>query len=119
MKYEYQHVTIEERTAVVVAYLSGQLNALTIPPVHTRLEQILTSGSKLLIEMSAVAFLSSAGLWMLYSLQRQFPDQGKLVLAGLSESVRTTLALVGFDSLLRSFDTESAALAYLESVERI
>lgn len=109
---DHPNLQIEERPQALVAYLSGRINAMTVPELQTELENLLGDRCRLVLEMSAVEFMSSAGLWLLYNLQRQLPVGGRLVLANLSDQVRTTLDLVGFQSVLRTYpDLDQAIVA--------
>ena len=114
MKHNYQHVTIEERAGVVVAYLSGVINARTAEAIQTRLETHMISDCPLLLDLSAVDFLSSAGLSMFVALQRRLVEQGgQLVLVSISEPVKNTLSWVGAVDFIPIETDLSAGLDYL------
>ena len=114
MKYEYPHVTIEERAGVVVAYLAGVVNAGTVEQIQAQLEAHLVVEWPLMLDLSAVNFLSSAGLSMFVALQRRLAAHGtQLVLVALSDAVHNTLSWVGAEDFIPVYADIEAGLSYL------
>ncbi|MEB3227738.1 MAG: STAS domain-containing protein [Synechocystis sp.] len=82
---------------IQVATLSGDIDANTAPIVTEKILPLVEAHSKILLDMSQVAYMSSAGLRMLLSLYRQATAQERqLVLVGLSEDVQDTMSVTGF-----------------------
>jgi anti-sigma B factor antagonist len=86
--------TVEQ---VTVADLAGDVDASTAPAVQEKVLPLAVPGSKILLDMTKVPYMSSAGLRMLLSLYRQTTAKdGKLVLVGLSEEIQDTMTITGF-----------------------
>lgn len=81
---------------VIVAMLEGEIDGKTAPLAQAQLFPLITDGCKLVLEMSGVSYMSSAGLRMLLSMRRQVPATGQLVLAGLSEQIYDVMSITGF-----------------------
>ena len=90
-------IKIQERDAVSVAVISGEIDGKTAPQAQAELIPVITSSGKIILDLSAVSFLSSAGLRMLLLLYRQATAKdGKVVLVGLSEEIKDTMSMTGF-----------------------
>jgi len=86
---------------IMVATLTGEVDGQTAPEAQERLLAHLSSLSKLMLDMSGVTYLSSAGLRMLLAIYRQLAAvDGRIVLVGLSEEIKDTMTMTG---LLRYF----------------
>ena len=105
---------IETIDQVTVVYLSGYLNALIVRQIEPQISELNQSGNKIILHLGAVEFMSSLGLWMLFSLQRQMKDRkGKLVVVAVPEVVKEILTLVGFSSVIQTFTTLEEGLVFL------
>jgi anti-sigma B factor antagonist len=103
---------LEEVTAVELA---GDIDANTAPSIQDKVLPLVESGSKVLLDMTAVPYMSSAGLRMLLSLFRQVSaKEGKLVLVGLTEDIRDTMSITGFLDFFVTSETLEAGLAALK-----
>lgn len=107
---------IETIEHVTVVYLSGNLNALTVRQLEPQISCLIHSDGRLILHMAEVEFISSLGLWMLFSLQREMKDRdGRLILVQTPEVVQDTLSVVGFSSVLHTFPSLEAGLDFLHS----
>ncbi len=86
--------TVEEVTTVEI---QGDIDANTAPKVTETVLPLVQPGSKILMNMSEVPYMSSAGLRSLLSLYRQTTAKdGKIVLVGLTEEILDTMSITGF-----------------------
>ena len=82
---------------VNVVRLAGDLDGNTTPNVQAEIMLLAIPNVKMILDMSEVAFMSSAGLRMLLVMYRTIIGKsGKVVLVGLSEDIRDTMAMTGF-----------------------
>ena len=82
---------------IAIAGVSGEIDSKTAPEAQTKLLGIAADHSRLVIDMTNVTFLSSAGLRTLLLLYRQTAARnGKIVLVGLSEEIKDTMSMTGF-----------------------
>lgn len=106
------NVNIREVGGVHVVELSGELDANTSPAAQQQILPLATENSRLLLDMSGVSFMSSAGLRLLLSTYRQVGTQrGAVALCGLSEDLKDTMSMTGFLSFFTVYDTTDAGLA--------
>ncbi len=107
-------IDIEEYGSVAVIGISGKLNATTTAEVQERVLVVAEKTPFVLLDMSRVTYLSSAGLRMLLLLYRQVREHsGALALTGLSEDVRDIMSITGFLDLFTIYDDRSQALEQL------
>jgi anti-sigma B factor antagonist len=100
--------------ANVIATVRGEIDGKTAPQVQSELLNALQSGSRLLVDMKEVSYLSSAGLRMLLLLYRQVAaKKGLVVLASVSEEIRDTMSMTGFINFFTLADSREAGLSAL------
>ena len=108
-------INIENIERIEVVKLIGDMDASTTPQVQQEILPLVQPESKILLDMSQVAYMSSAGLRVLLLLYRQATAQeGKLILVGLSEDIRDTMSVTGFLDFFTAVDTTEAGLAELK-----
>ena len=82
---------------VSIITLIGEVDATNAALVQQRVMPLSEPGCKLLLDMSKVTYMSSAGLRMLLSIYRQTSSkQGRVVLMGLSDDLKDTMSMTGF-----------------------
>ena len=97
---------------VPIAAIVGDIDARTVLKTQETLVPLVQPGSKILLDLSRVEYMSSAGLRMLLSLYRQVAGaDGSLALAGLSENIKETMAVTGFLRFFTIYEAVEAALA--------
>ncbi len=96
-----------------VLNVSGRVDAERAPDLEEAGRRILEKDySKLIINLSAVQYLSSAGLCALLNLAKLAKTrQSRLILCGPTPAVRQILKLSGFDKILPISEELSEALA--------
>ncbi|MBC6481893.1 MAG: anti-sigma factor antagonist [Hormoscilla sp. GM7CHS1pb] len=110
-------IDIKTVEGIKVVELSGEVDASTAPEVQKQILPLAEPGSKILMDMTQVQYMSSAGLRMLLSMYRQTQGkEGKLVLVGLSEELQDRMSVVtGFLEFFTVSDTVDAGLTALKS----
>ncbi|MFM7579048.1 MAG: anti-sigma factor antagonist [Microcystaceae cyanobacterium] len=94
--------------------LMGEIDASTAPSVTDKVLPLIESNSKILLDMTQVPYMSSAGLRTLLSLYRQATTKtGDLVLVGLSEDIRDTMKVTGFLKFFKVYKTLEEGLQAL------
>jgi anti-sigma B factor antagonist len=101
---------------VVVATLQGDLDGLSADTTRERLVPLLTSNGRVVVDLTAVPYMSSAGLRMMLLLHRQAQRMDcHVALVGLSEELRAVMAATGFlEFFLIDESVEACTTALLE-----
>jgi len=104
-------VTRTQNDVVIVA-LRGSLDSKTSPQAQQALDGILAGGSKkLLIDFTALDYISSAGLRVLLGTAKRLSGAGSaLRLFGLNETVREVFDISGFSTIFTVVAAEADAL---------
>lgn len=111
------NVETQEAGDVVVVRLVGELDGRTAPRVEDSLVAVIQPGCKVLLEMSGVSYMSSAGLRILLLLYRQITGQnGRVVLVGLQELLRDTMSITGFLDFFEDYESIAEGIAALNQV---
>jgi anti-sigma B factor antagonist len=92
--------------------LSGRLDANTVPPVATWLEQVTsTAKARVLVNLENTSFIDSTALAALVqALKRCQQNDGELVLCGLRRPVYMIFELTRLDKAFNIFVDEEHAL---------
>jgi anti-anti-sigma factor len=81
--------------------LEGRLDTVTTPEVTAALEGTLDGVSELILELSGLEYVSSAGLRLILTLHKQMnAKNGRLVVRNSTPGVRDVLEMTGFTDFL-------------------
>jgi anti-sigma B factor antagonist len=97
---------------VTVVSLGGRFDAQSAGAADESLGSLLADGCpKLLVDLSGVEYISSAGLRVLLSTaKKQNAAGGKLVLCGLKPYVQEVFEVAGFTTIFQIMPDSAAAL---------
>ena len=102
---EFKHCNVIE--------VKGRVDSSTAPQLAQVLEKNTESGNfKLVLDMSALEYMSSAGFRTLLASQRTCKryNRGEVVLASVPERIREALELAGFTELFKTYEDALAAV---------
>ena len=107
-------ITTRTQQDVTLVAFAGQLDSNTSPAAQLAIDGILASGGrKLVVDFTALDYISSAGLRVLLGAAKRLRGGGGgggLRLFGLNESVREVFQISGFSTILTVCATEADAL---------
>lgn len=86
-------------TELTVA-LEGRLDTATAPELEAELSQSLSGITKLVLDFSALEYLSSAGLRVLLSAQKAMNKQGEMIVKNVNETISEIFEVTGFCDVL-------------------
>jgi len=103
----------EQAGEVAVVKLAGRLDSGAAQLAEESFTRMLGSGTPhLAIDMSQLAYISSAGLRVLLVVAKKVQQaKGKMVLFGLVPNVREVFAVSGFDKIFAIQSDAAAAVA--------
>ncbi len=104
--------TVEYKRCDVVK-VTGRIDSASAPQLHEEFNKLLEANHfHIVFNMVDVSFISSAGLRVLISTQKNCKrfNRGELVLANVPENISAALDLAGFTALFKIFDSEVAAV---------
>ncbi len=109
-------VAIKQMGDVNVVDISGEIDGKTAPEAQAKIVPLTENGGKLLLDMTQVPFMSSAGLRMMLMLYRQMSAKnGRIALVGLSDEIKDTMDATGFLGYFTTCDSVDSALQVLNS----
>lgn len=80
--------------------VEGRLDTTTAPELEAQMNGALEGISELVLDFSALTYISSAGLRTLLILQKQMNTQGSMKVTGVSSVVFEIFEVTGFSDLL-------------------
>lgn len=95
-----------------IVIIEGEIDSSSASEVTETIIPLATEKSKIILDMTKVDYMSSAGLRTLLSIHRQaIAKNGKLTLVGLSEDIKDTMSVTGFLNFFTVNDSLENALA--------
>ena len=95
-------MTIEKKqsnTELTIS-LTGRLDTTTAPQLEAELKGSLPGVEHLVLDFSALEYLSSAGLRVLLAAQKQMNKQGGMVVRHVNETIAEIFDVTGFCDIL-------------------
>ena len=86
--------------AQMVVSLEGRLDTMTAPQLEGELKDSLDGVETLIFDFSDLAYISSAGLRILLSCQKQMNKQGQMIVRNSSEEIMEIFEVTGFSDIL-------------------
>ena len=80
--------------------LKGRLDTVTAPELEAELKGALEGVTELVFDMEELEYLSSAGLRVLLSAQKQMNKQGSMVVTKANETILEIFEVTGFSDIL-------------------
>ena len=80
--------------------LEGRLDTVTAPELEAALKDSLSGVTDLVFDLSALEYISSAGLRVLLSAQKTMNKQGSMVVRGANEDLMEIFDVTGFVDIL-------------------
>jgi len=80
--------------------LTGRLDTTTAPELEKELKASLDSVTTLVIDMTALDYISSAGLRVLLSAQKTMNKQGEMKVVHVNETIMEIFEVTGFSDIL-------------------
>jgi anti-sigma B factor antagonist len=98
--------------AVSVVSARGEVDVFTAPGLDTELDSLIAAGnSRLVVDLSDVAFLDSTGLGVLVKALKHAREAGGwLHLVVASDRIRKIFEITGLDASIPIFDTAQDAI---------
>lgn len=80
--------------------IEGRLDTTTAPEFEKMLGEIMGGVTELVLDMTNLEYVSSAGLRVILKAQKVMFSQGKMTLTGVNESVMEVFEITGFSDIL-------------------
>jgi anti-anti-sigma factor len=105
-------ITETKLDGVVVVAPAGRVDSTTSGALEQHLLGLVAGGhSRVVVDFSAVDYISSAGLRVMLALAKRTRDaKGGVALCGLGDAVRQVFELAGFLPLFATAESQGAAV---------
>jgi anti-sigma B factor antagonist len=111
---ELMEIDIEHVNEVAVVGLFGRFDSNTAHKVQQTTLPLAKAGHKILLDMTNVNYMSSAGLRTLLTLYRTVREQhGAIALAGLNEELTDVMSITGFIDFFNKADDRKTGINLL------
>ena len=78
----------------------GRLDTTTAPQLEAELKQSLDGVAKLVLDFTALEYLSSAGLRVLLATQKVMNKQGEMIIKNVNDTINEIFEVTGFIDIL-------------------
>ena len=91
------NVTLHTTNNILILTIEGSIDSKTAGDLQNQIMDSVADAKNIIMNLSAVEFLSSAGLRILLMVYRQLKARnGKIILVGVSEDIRDVMEMTGF-----------------------
>ena len=80
--------------------ITGRLDTTTAPQLEAEFKQILGGVEKLVLDFTALEYLSSAGLRVLLAAQKTMNKQGEMIIKNVNDTINEIFEVTGFIDIL-------------------
>ena len=80
--------------------LTGRLDTTTAPQLEAEVKENLGGIEKLILDFTALEYLSSAGLRVLLAAQKIMNKQGEMIIKNVNDTVKEIFEVTGFSDIL-------------------
>ena len=80
--------------------ITGRLDTTTAPQLEAEFKQNINGVEKLVLDFTALEYLSSAGLRVLLAAQKVMNKQGEMVVRNVNETISEIFDVTGFSDVL-------------------
>lgn len=106
-------ITTATRNGATILSVAGRIDTVTAPALEQAINKEIERGNrKILLNFSAVSYISSGGLRVLLATAKKLKNPGdKYALCSLAAEVNKILKLAGFTTIFSIYPSEGEALA--------
>jgi anti-sigma B factor antagonist len=105
------NINVSERDHVTLLEVTGRIDSMNANQLGEALNQTIDSGKlQIVLDLSNVDYMSSAGLREIVSALKKVRGNGDLRLAQPSPRVREVLEMAGLDTIFQIYPTQNAAV---------
>lgn len=80
--------------------LVGRLDTTTAPELEAKMRKSLDGVNSLTLDFKELEYISSAGLRVLLSAQKQMSKQGEMVICNVNDTIAEVFDVTGFSDIL-------------------
>lgn len=105
------HIDIKTENSILIITLEGSIDSKTASEVQQKILEASVNSVNVIIDLTKVDFVSSAGLRVLLMVYRQIKAKnGKVILVGVSEEIMEVMSMTGFINFFEIVDTVTNAM---------
>ncbi len=93
-------VTSEQENKKLTMHISGRLDTITAPELKKEIDEISPEITELILDITDVDYVSSAGLRTLLSAHKKMSSTGSMKITGVCDVVMEVLEMTGFSDIL-------------------
>ncbi|MDO4479044.1 MAG: STAS domain-containing protein [Lachnospiraceae bacterium] len=93
-------IDLLKNDAAATLKLAGRLDTMTAPELEATVNGLDDAVTDLVIDMTGIEYISSAGLRVLLGAQKKMSKVGSLKLTGVNDAVMEVFEITGFSDIL-------------------
>lgn len=85
---------------VLTLSLEGKLDTITSPELEKVIKEEIDNVTEIVMDFKKLEYVSSAGLRVLLSTQKQISTKGSMTIINVSEEIKQVFEITGFNDIL-------------------
>ncbi|MBP1556387.1 MAG: STAS domain-containing protein [Oscillospiraceae bacterium] len=94
------NITKNAADTALTLVLEGRLDTTSSPQLEAELKRSIADVTELVFDMTALDYISSAGLRVLLAAQKVMNKQGKMIIRGANQNIMEIFEVTGFVNIL-------------------
>lgn len=90
----------EQKDTLLTIIVEGRLDTVTAPELDNELKSSLEGVTELVFDFTKLEYISSAGLRVILSAQKQMNKQGSMKVVNVGSEIREIFDVTGFSDIL-------------------
>jgi anti-anti-sigma factor len=98
-------IKVKKENSLTIIFVSGDIDAVTCGKLQEKTDELINNGNKrLLLDLSEVNYISSAGLRVILATAKKLYTDGVFAISGPKPAVREILEMVGLTNIIAIYD---------------
>ena len=94
------NINVKKSTEEIIIEVEGRLDTTTAPNLDQAINEVVNNTKKLVLDIKALEYISSAGLRVLLSAQKKMQKTGSMIVKNVCEEIMEIFDMTGFTDIL-------------------
>jgi anti-sigma B factor antagonist len=104
IKKDTMNISIDKDNGLTVVSASGKMDAANCGELENTLDEVIAEGgTKIILNLDGLIYISSAGLRVLLKTAKNLHSSGTFVLCALSKNVKEIIVMSGFSNFMHIY----------------
>ena len=94
------NINVNKNAQETIIEIAGRLDTVTAPSLDKTINEVINESKKLVLDIKALEYISSAGLRVLLSAQKKIGKSGSMIVKNVCTEIMEIFEMTGFADIL-------------------